>query len=121
MKLLDFIPVQVRWLLAAAALVMAFLGGVKVESIIWKAHEADALKAQQIAFQKQLAKQQTESETYETERAKGQQDNRARQTEVRTIYRDRVVDPGCAVPDDARRLLQDATTGANRAAGQSGE
>lgn len=105
---------------AALAIGGAFSAGWQVRAWKCEAAQTKALKAQQIAFQKQLAQQQDESEQYEQERGAAREDSRERETEVRTIYKDRIVPGECAVPDDARRVLEQAVTDANRAAGQPG-
>jgi hypothetical protein len=113
------LPVWVKPAIAAVALAGAFSAGWVVNGWRWEAKQAEALRDAQIAFHKQLAQQQDEAEQYEQSREQARQDHLAREEQVRIIYRDRVVDPGCEPPDDAKRVLDEALRDANaRAAGE---
>jgi hypothetical protein len=121
MRLLGWlIPWWVYGIAAAVALSGAFGVGWAVNGWRWEAKQAEALRDAQIAFQRQLQKQQDESEAYEQERERGRDESRARETEIRTIYRDRVAPAECEPPADAQRLLQGAVDSANADPGQSG-
>lgn len=61
------------------------------------------------------------STEYEQDRSNGYAASQDRQERVRIIYRDRPVSGDCAVPDDARRVLDEAVRAANSGAtGQPG-
>ena len=60
------------------------------------------------------AKAESEATTYEKDRADANRKQKVQAQAIRTIYRDRAVPGECAVPDDARRVLDDARTQANR-------
>lgn len=87
----------------------------------WKCDSA--LLAQQEAstkaFNDQLAHQQDESAEYEQDRSDGNERKDAGSAQIRTIYKDRVISPNCALA--SRGLLQDRIDRENATlAGQSG-
>ena len=102
-----------------ALVLTAFGAGWQVRA--WRCDAA--LLKQERAAAKALAKAQAQVEasatSYEQDRSQGYVDTVRRQETVRTIYRDRPVHGSCAVPDDARRVLDDAVASANASA--SGE
>lgn len=120
MKLLGlFIPPWVLWACAALALAGAFGSGLKVAGWRCAARQVEALERAQRQFNERLKQQQQESELYEAEREQGRIEGRARETEVRTIYRDIPAPPiECAAPDAVRSVLDDAINAANSAAGR---
>jgi hypothetical protein len=99
----------------------AFSAGWRIEGLRWTAHEAKALRQQEIAIRAQLAHQDKEGSAYEGEREQSRQDNVQRQEQVRTIYRDKIVPGECAVDPDARGVLESAVGDANTAAAESGK
>lgn len=113
----------VGWIRVTAgvvALLSAFGAGWYVESLRW---DRSLLKAQKAAVQV-TQKQQTvvnqQATTYETERTHGEQEHIVRQTQIRTIFKDRPVPGSCAAPDSVVSLLTSAVDSANsRALGQS--
>lgn len=120
MKLLGFlIPPWVLPVLAAIALAGAFWGGWKVQGWRCGARQVEALQRAQERFRQQLEKQQNESEAYEQSRERARQDGARRDETIRTVYEDRIVDPGCEPPAGVRSVLQTELDAANaRAAGE---
>ena len=86
--------------------------------------DAALLKVERAAEQDRArlqAQVETAATDYETDRSAGYADAQAREVRVRTIYRDRPIRSDCALPDDARRVLDEALTAANSGTtGQSG-
>lgn len=122
MRLLGFLlPPWLLPALGALALAGAFWGGWTVQGWRCGAKQTEALERAQKRFDAQLAKQNEEATEYEQDREQGRQDSRARETAIRTIYRDRIVLAECEPPADALRVLDDAIGAANaRAAGEPG-
>lgn len=110
---------QITAAIALGAAVAAFGAGWQIRA--WKCESAllAQQEAAQKAFNEQLAHQHDESTVYEGERNDGQQRERTAATEIRTIYRDRIVSPDCALA--SRGVLQREIDAANaRIAGQPG-
>lgn len=99
--------------MALVALAIAFGSGFQVASWKCDAAKTAALEAQQKAFDRQLAKQNDIASQYETRREQARQEGIARETQVRTIYRDVPVRADCAAPDSVRDILAEAVTSAN--------
>lgn len=114
------LPVWWKPALAAVALSGAFLGGWTVNGWRWEAKQADALREQQAAFQRQLAKQHDIATNYEQGRETARVEYVTREGQVREIYREVEVPAECAAPDSVRSLLSEAVTSANSAPGQPG-
>ena len=113
------VPPWVKPALAAVALVASFSAGWKVESLRWHAKHEHALKQAQIAFQRQLDKQQEQSEAYEQSRERSRVEGQRGDETIRTIYRDRIVPAECEPDPGVIGVLNDALRDANaRAAGQ---
>lgn len=112
------IPPWVKPAIAAVALVGAFSAGWTVNGWRWEAKQADALREQQEAFNRQLAKQDDIATEYEQSRERGRVQARDRETQVRTIYETVEVPGECAAPDSVRGVLSEAVASANTAAGQ---
>lgn len=88
---------QITAAVALGASVASFGAGWAVRG--WRC-DAALLKAQteaQKAFNDQLAHQQDESAGYETDRTTGNERRDTAATQIRTIYRDRIVSPDCAL------------------------
>lgn len=118
MKLTNLvIPPWVKPALCGIAVVAAFSAGWTVNGWRWQAKQTHALEAQQKQFQAQLAKQGKEATAYENDRQAAREATDARQTQVRIIYRDKVVPRGCDPDPAAKRLLDDAIRDANSASG----
>lgn len=113
LKLFGLIPPWAYAIAAAVALSGAFYGGWQVRA--WKCDAAltRALREAQIAFQAQLERQNDEASEYERERETNRLEGQARETEVRTIYRDRVVPAECEPDAAAVGVLQRALDSAN--------
>jgi hypothetical protein len=121
MKLLGWLVPWWAWgIMAAVALSGAFGAGWKVEGWRWTAHEAKALKQAEARFQKQLDKQQAESESYEQSREHARVGGAQREEAIRTVYRTIPAPPAvCEPPADVRSVLQAELDAANaRLAGQ---
>lgn len=110
------------WVYAAGAGI-TLLAGVGAGWTLrdWKA-DSDALAAIEKAQkeERRLRDQLLEQAVhYEGEKADAQQQSQGRQEAIRVVYRDRPVSADCAVPADARSVLNDAILDANaRAAGE---
>jgi len=103
----------------AGALLLGFAGGWTVRD--WKADSAalEALNDAQEREDKARRTAEAAATKYEGDRSNEQARTIERQSELRTIYRDRMVPVDCAVPDAARGLLDEARTRANaRASGE---
>lgn len=111
------LPVWWKPALAAVALSGAFLGGWTVNGWRHEAKQADALREQQAAFQRQLAKQHEIAAEYEAEREAGRIEHHVRENTIREIYRDVPVSPDCEPPADALRVLDEAINAANQRPG----
>ena len=112
---------QIILAISLAIAAASFAGGWQVRG--WRC-DAALLKVERAA-EKDRARMQARVETaatdYETDRSAGYADAQAREVRVRTIYRDRPIRSDCALPDDARRVLDEALTAANSGTtGQSG-
>lgn len=107
------LPPWVRPALAAAALLGTAGATWQVQEWRHTARQADALRAQQKAFERQLAKANDISAEYETSREADRVETRTRETTLREIYRDVEVPANCGAPDSVRRLLSESVTSAN--------
>lgn len=122
MKLLGYlIPPWVRWVALALLAAAIFGSGWQVRSWKCAAAQKEALQQAQKRFEAQLAKQNNESERYEAERNAAREESRNRETQVRTIYRDRVVPAECEPDPGAVSLLREAVDSANAPASQSSQ
>lgn len=88
------------WAYVAAAgigLTASFGAGWAVRG--WRCDAAllESQRAEQKAFNDQLAHQQDESAGYEQSRTTGTERKDASATQIRTIYRDKIVSPDCAL------------------------
>ena len=98
----------------------AFGTGWKVRS--WRC-DAALLEAERATDKARAALQEAVNDaaaSYEQDRSEGHAASYTRQETIRTIYKDRSVNPDCAVLDDARSVLVEAVDAANPTApGQS--
>lgn len=109
---------QITAAIALGASVAAFGAGWQIRS--WRCDSAllAQQESDQKAFNEQLTHQNDQSAQYEQERTNGNERKEAAATEIRTIYKDRVISPDCALA--SRGLLQGEIDAANaRIAGQS--
>jgi hypothetical protein len=120
---IEMIPLP-PWVYGAAALAtiaVSFGAGWRVAAWRCEAARTEALEQQQEQFDRQLAQQQRESTEYERDRQTASVESRAREAEVRTIYRDIIVPAECEPPAGAVSVLNDAIRAANaRASGEPG-
>jgi hypothetical protein len=114
------LPPWVKPALAAAALIGTAGATWQVQEWRHTAKQADALRAQQKAFERQLAKQDDIATEYEAERETARVEYITREGQVREIYREVEVPSSCAAPPAVRGVLSEAVTSANSATGQSG-
>lgn len=115
------IPPQFLAIGAGAAILAGFAGGWTVRD--WRCEAAVARHLKQDIKDAAIAQRAVDVSAtgYEQERADATPRTEAREQAIRTIYKDRVVDHFCAVPPDARRLLDEAVREANaRASGEPG-
>lgn len=112
------------WVYAAAAAIAVgagFYAGWTTQGWRCDAAKAEALEQQQRRFNEQLVNLQTEAAKYEQDRQASHDAHRARETEIRTIYRDVEVPADCEPPADVGRVLDNALESANaRTVGQPG-
>ena len=111
------------WAYAAAAgltLATGFYGGWTVRT--WRCEAAQARLI--AAAEKQRVVDQAHADTVSTDYEKGRSDaittTAARQSGIRTVYRNVAVPGACVPAADAIGMLDQAIADANRAAGQSG-
>jgi hypothetical protein len=115
------IPLPWVGAIAAGALLIGAGAGWKVKSAFCDAAMTEALEQAAARLAEAQAKVETSASQYEGERNAATIETRTREVELRTVYKDREIPASCAVPDDARRLLEGAINRANtRASGQSG-
>lgn len=104
------------------AVLMAGAFGTGWEVRSWRC-DAALLEAERATAKARAALQEAVDEAataYEQDRSEGHAASYARQETIRTIYKDRVVSPDCAVLDDARSVLVEAIDATHPAApGQS--
>jgi hypothetical protein len=114
------IPLNLKALIAALALAMAFSGGFGVSHNMAKIAEAKAKLAQVARLQAMQKELNDVSARYEVERGRADQAFGGRVQTVREYWRDRPApNPDCAVPDPLVGLLNGAVSEANAATGQS--
>ena len=109
--------------LGGAALALSGAGWAGWTVRDWKCEADAAEKMQQAAKDMKAAasKMQGAAQTYEEERSHAETQSVARQSELRTIYRDVRVPVDCAAPDAARGLLKGAVDAANARTGRQPE
>ncbi len=96
-----------------------FSAGYKVRDWQCDAAVAKAVKAAVAKERKNRAIGDAAATDYEEDREHARQANVTRETEYRTIYRDRLVRPDCAAPAAARSVLESAVERSNsRASGE---
>lgn len=108
-----------KLLIGLVLLIIAFGAGWKVND--WRRDSQDkaALEKSAAALTKASADLYRLASQFEKERSDETAASQARQTELRTIYRDVAVRADCAAPAATGRVLSDAVARANaRAAGQ---
>lgn len=116
-------PIPVTWCLAGAlaALAIGFGAGWQVSGWRHEAKQADALRQQQVAYEKRIATINEKAREYEQEREAARVVQREREHTIREIYRDVPVPSECAAPDGVRSVLAEAVHDANaRARGEPG-
>jgi hypothetical protein len=116
-------PIPVTWCAAGAlaAAALGFAGGWQVNGWRHDAKQVAALAKQQAAYEKRIALIHEKAREYEQEREAARVQSTARQTEIRTIYRDVAVPAECEPPERVRDILGEAVRDANaRVRGQSG-
>lgn len=111
------LPPWVRPAIAATALLSAFACGWTVQGWRWSAADAERLQAEVKAKDKQLAKSNEAATQYEATRNANIEATRATDVQIRTVYRDRIVSPDCALA--SRGLLSEAISRANSTTGSS--
>lgn len=79
--------------------------------------QAEAARAAQRQFDRQLAKIRKEAREYEQDREAGRAESQDRQERIREFYRTVEVPADCAAPDAIRGVLDDAVRRANARAG----
>jgi hypothetical protein len=114
------IPLWAKASLAAAALIGTAGATWQVQEWRHTAKQADALRAQQKAFERQLAKANEIAAEYEAERETARVEYITREGQVREIFREVEVPSNCAAPPAVRGVLSEAVTSANSATGQPG-
>jgi uncharacterized protein HemX len=107
------LPPWVKTALAAAALLGTAGATWQVQEWRHAAKQADALRAQQKAFERQLARQHDIAAEYETERESARVEYITREGQVREIFREVEVPSNCAAPPAVRGVLSEAVTSAN--------
>lgn len=110
-------PVWLYALLAGGALVAAGSAGWTIRGWQCDAAQLRAEKKEDKREEKNRDKVQVEAKEFETEKIIAGQTERARREQYGKIYKDTGVPDGCAVPDTARRVLEQSVTEANSRAG----
>ena len=101
--------------IGAGIAIAAFLAGWSVNGWRYQSREAKALETALAARDEANERANILAADYEALRASLEYQSDRVQTEVRTIYRDRTINPDCAVPAGAASLLDNARRDANAA------
>lgn len=101
--------------IGAGIAIAAFLAGWNVNGWRYQSREAKALETALAARDKANQRANSLAADYEALRTSLEYGSDRVQTEVRTIYRDRTINPDCAVPAGAAGLLDNARRDANAA------
>lgn len=97
----------------------SFYAGWTAQGWRCSAFQKAALEAAQKAFDEQLSRQNQAATSHEMERSHAEAQTDALETQIRTIYQERIVEPDCAL--SSGELLRRSVEAANaRANGQSG-
>lgn len=107
------VPTWVYPTAAAALLAIGFAGGWQVQGWRTAARHTAALEAAHKAYERRLATINEKAREYETDREAARVESNARQTQIRTIYRDVPVPAECEPPAGVRDVLTEAVRAAN--------
>ncbi len=114
-------PIPITWCVAAALATSALGFGAGWQAHSWKADSAQlkTVKKETKAIDAQNAHSVAAAASYEKDKADAESVRERTNTEIRTIYRDRVVRADCDLDPAARGLLDQAIEAANqRTAGE---